>query len=169
MEQQIKNLTLKYKKSVDRYNYLLNTKNNYKNTKKEHFPLVFRNRRNILIFDTNVFLEKNLDLFKSMANSHYGIIIPRVLLNELDGLKKKFVNDKEKMILLSKIANFLEEYGKKELLYIQSFETSWMILNNFTNLTHLEAKKRINNDEEFALNTLHYQKTLPKKGNICYW
>ena len=50
-----------------------------------------------VILDTNVVVDYGDSFIDRVVNGHFFLIIPRVVLTELDGLKKKFIAEPEKL------------------------------------------------------------------------
>ena len=120
---------------------------------KEIFPRNWGKKKVIVIVDTNIFIKYGEKTFHNLKN--HGILIPRIVFNEIDKLKDSNRKQGIDSFSLRKISKYLMEGGDKNV-YIPSVDVTLYILGD----------AKCNNDEEIVMNANHYQKIFKKKNVV---
>lgn len=127
---------------------------------KETFPSHWKKLYNLLILDTNVIIDEGKGFIERIIKNNYCLLIPRVVLSELDGLKHKFT-DESQLKELRDIIRCINLFCKEKKLHIPSSGVTFQILNKYYN-PNIHSKK-LNNDEEIVINAQYYSKIFKKK------
>ena len=90
MADELEIMKQKYEKAKQRVKYLEYLKNKKDSNSNEDIPVHMLKLSNVVIFDTNILVERGQELIERVIRGNFFVIIPRVVLNELDGLKKIF-------------------------------------------------------------------------------
>ncbi len=124
--------------SIERRNKILN----------ETFPSFWKDKKIVVIPDTNVFVDHGVISFKNLNTQ--CIILPRTVIDEIDGLKKSNFDEKKRQIIRS-VSRYLKAGDKN--VHIPSSDVNQQIIGN---------GKKIK-DEEIVLNAIYYKKLFKSK------
>lgn len=141
LENELDSLKHSYKilnDSIERRNKILN----------ETFPSFWKDKKIVVIPDTNIFVDHGVISFK-ILNRHC-IILPRTVIDEIDGLKKSNFEE-EKLQNIRSVSRYLKKGDRN--VHIPSSEVNQQIIGNGNNI----------NDEEIVLNAIHYKKLFKTK------
>lgn len=126
---------------------------------EERFPRDFESKNIIVVVDTNVFIKYGINTFKNLKN--FGILIPRVVFNELDNIK----DNKTKMSNLNRD----ERKNLKEVTHhmIENIVSNWYIPSVDANDNALGNNAgRYNRDEEIIMTANYYKSLFTKKKMV---
>lgn len=141
LENELDSLKHSYKilnDSIERRNKILN----------ETFPSFWKDKKIVVIPDTNIFVDHGVISFKNL--NRHCIILPRTVIDEIDGLKKSNFEE-EKLQNIRSVSRYLKKGDRN--VHIPSSEVNQQIIGNGNNI----------NDEEIVLNAIHYKKLFKTK------
>ena len=156
-----------YKKLYFEYKERCKHLNEYVNTQKNNFVKIFpehwKKYKHFAIFDTNFLINEHFRI--NLLKNNCGVIIPRIVLSELDGLK----NNTSIGDISRKISNYINreiQENEEPFIFIPSNEVTKLILNNYCEIkpndTNLKTLS-ISNQIETKSNILEILNIINKK------